>query len=289
MLRLILLVLATILTGLFIYALAKGKDKTSLVEGLNESEYPLKDLYIVGFALNDMKFFTLRGKLERDLKKDTKLIVDNIYYEYYTYVTWAQFLTLSLLTLCIGLPLCSLISGDAGMLMPVILVLAIAIIWNTSISKMKEAVQARRDACVLEFPNMVSKLSLLLTSGMVLREAWYLIARSKTGPLYDLMNKSCDWMDNGDSEITALHKFGVLSDSTEIKKFTSAMIQSAEKGNSELATFLMAQVTELWAHKRQLALQQGEVAAGKLIMPLGLMFAGIILIIIAAALQSMSF
>lgn len=289
MFRLLLLILATLSVALFLYALNKGKNKASLVEGLNEAEYPLKDLYVVGFALNEMKLFRLRGKLERDLKKSTKLIVDSIYYEYYTYVTWAQFLTLSLFTLCIGLPFCSLLSGESALLMPVILILIIAVIWNISMSKMKEAVQARRDACILEFPNMVSKLSLLLTSGMVLREAWYLIARSKTGPLYDLMNKSCDMMDNGDSEIVALHKFGVLSDSTEIKKFTSAMIQSAEKGNSELATFLMTQVTELWAHKRQLALQQGEIAAGKLIMPLGLMFAGIILIIIAAAMQSMSF
>ena len=120
MFRLILLILATLSIALFLYALKKGKDKTSLVEGLNEAEYPLKDLYVVGFALNDMKLFRLRGKLERDLKKSTKLIVDSIYYEYYTYVTWAQFLTLSLLTLCIGLPLCSMITGDAGLLMPFI-------------------------------------------------------------------------------------------------------------------------------------------------------------------------
>ncbi|MGM9603110.1 MAG: hypothetical protein ACI3W5_16180 [Faecousia sp.] len=289
MIRFILLILATLAIALFLYALKKGSDKAALVEGLNEAEYPLKDLYIVGFALNEMKLFRLRGQLERDLKKNTKLILDSIYYEYYTYVTWAQFLTFSLLTFCIGLPLCSMIRGDAGLLMPVILILVIAVIWNMSMSKMKEAVQARRDACLLEFPNMVSKLSLLLTSGMVLRDAWYLIAKSKTGPLYDLMKKSCDLMDNGDSEIVALHKFGILSDSTEIKKFTSAMIQSAEKGNSELATFLIAQVSELWAHKRQLALQQGEIVAGKLIIPIALMFAGIILIVISAALQSMSF
>ena len=156
-------------------------------------------------------------------------------------------------------------------------------------SKMKEAVEKRRDDCVLEFPNMVSKLSLLIGSGMVLREAWYLIAKSKEGPLYELMRKACEYMDNGESDAAAIHKFGVLSDSVEIKKFTSAMVQGMEKGNSELADFLISQATELWAHKRQLALQQGEIAAGKLIIPLGLMFGGIIMIIVSAAMQSMSF
>jgi tight adherence protein C len=162
-------------------------------------------------------------------------------------------------------------------------------IWNLSMSKMKEAVAKRRDACVLEFPNMVSKLSLLINSGMVLREAWYLVANGKEGVLYDLMKKACEFMENGESDVAAIHKFGVLSDSIEIKKFTSAMVQGMEKGNSELADFLVSQASELWAHKRQLALQNGEIAAGKLIIPLGLTFAGIIMIIVSAAMQSMSF
>ena len=136
---------------------------------------------------------------------------------------------------------------------------------------------------------MVPKLTLLINSGMVLREAWYLVANGKEGPLYTLMKKACEDMENGDSDAVAINKFGILSDSNVIKKFTSAMVQGIEKGNSELADFLNAQVSELLAHKRQLALQNGEVAAGKLIIPLGITFGGIIMIIIAASMQSMSF
>jgi len=156
-------------------------------------------------------------------------------------------------------------------------------------SKMKETVQARKDACEMEFPNMVSKLSLLINSGMILREAWELVAYGKEGELYDLMRTSCDYMRNGDSDSVAIHKFGMLSDSAEIKKFSSLMIQGLEKGNRELVDFLVGQASEYLAHKRQLALQQGEKAAGKLIIPLGITFVGIILIIIAAAMQGLSF
>src|SRR5665647_2256614 len=102
-------------------------------------------------------------------------------------------------------------------------VLAILVVWNLSISKIKESVQKRREACDYEFPNMVSKLSLLINSGMVLREAWYVVAKGQDGELYDLMKKACDNMENGDSDQAAIHKFGVLSDSAEIKKFTGAM------------------------------------------------------------------
>lgn len=287
--RLILLLIATAATALFLYALIKGKSKVAMVQNLDEDQYFLKDLYVVGFVLNDMKLFRLRGKVGLDLKKNTKLLLDNIYAEYYTYVTWAQFLTLALLSISVGFSFCAILGGSMALLMPVVVLMMVAVIWNVIMSKSKEEVQARREACEMEFPNMVSKLSLMLTSGMVLREAWYLIAKGKDGPLYDLMKKSCDWMDNGESESFAIYKFGVLSDSQDIKKFTSALVQSAEKGNSELAGFLMSQVAELWSHKRQLALQQGEIAAGKLIIPLGLMFGGIILIIVVAAMQSMAF
>lgn len=289
MIRLILLVLSTLSTVLFLYGLMKGKKKAALVSGLDSSEFFLKDLYIVGFALNDTKLFRLRGSLETELKKNTKLMVDNIYYEYYTYVAWAQFLTLSLLILSFGLALCSMVGGSGIVVMPFVVVLMVAAVWDLSMSKMKDAVHARTEACLQEFPNMVSKLSLLLTSGMVLREAWYVVAHGKEGPLYDLMKRSCIEMDNGASENAAIQKFGVMCDTPEIKKFTSAMLQSSEKGNRELNTFLIAQITELWAHKRQVALQKGEIAAGKLIIPLGLMFGGIILIIVAGVMQSMSF
>lgn len=287
--RLVLLIVSTVCALLFLVALIKGKEMHVMVENLEDSGYFLKNLYIAGFALNEMKLFRLRGKLGRDLKKNSKLLYDNIYFEYYAHVAWAQFLTLSLLTAAIGFSLCSMIPGDGIYIMPLIVVLFLAAIWNLSLSKMKEEVAKRKDACDAEFSNMVSKLSLLLSSGMVLRDAWYYVANGKEGPLYDLMKHSCDEMDNGESEKEAIRKFGVLTDSMEIRKFTSALIQSTEKGNSELVGFMRAQVTEQWAHKRQVALQQGEIAAGKLVIPLGLMFAGIILIIVAAAMQSMTF
>lgn len=288
-LQLVLLILASILSVLFIVYLVKGKNYTSWVEGLNDKEYFLKDIYVVGFALNDTNLFRLRGKLERDLKKNSKLVWDNIYYEYYANLAWAQFLSLGLLIMAGGLVCATLLGGEAAIMIVGITALFVMAAWNLCLSKMKESVAKRRTECVLEFPNMVSKLSLLINSGMVLREAWFLVAGGKEGALYELMQKACECMNNGESDVAAIYKFGVLSDSVEIKKFTSAMVQGIEKGNSELADFLIAQASELWAHKRQLALQQGEIAAGKLIIPLGLMFGGIILIIVSAALQSMSF
>ena len=289
MLKIIILVCATVSVFVCILGLIKGKKYENMVENLDSSEYFLKDFYVIGFFLNSTKLFKLRGKIETSLISNAKLVWNNIYYQYYANLAWAQFLSLSFLVLSIGLIICSFLGNILSLFVLVLSVVLILFVWNFSVLKIKDAVKERRIACESEFPNMVSKLSLLINSGMVLREAWYFIAESKKGPLYDLMKETCEFMNNGESDQSAINKFGILSDSREIKKFTSSLIQSLEKGNSDLVDFMLSQVTEQLEHKRQIMLQKGEVAAGKLIVPIGIMFAGVIMIIMAAALQNMSF
>lgn len=288
-LNFIMLLLASITTVLFLVNLARGKQYGYMVESLDGGEYFLKELYVVGFSLNDGKIFKLRGKMERNLKKQAKLLWGDRYYEYYANLAWAQFLSLTLLVVSVGFSLSGFLKTEQIPILLILVLLFVAAFWNLSLSRMKEKVQQRREACEAEFPNMVSKLALLINSGMVLREAWHVTAYGKVGTLYTLMKQACEDMENGESDIGAIYKFGVTSDSASIKKFTSAMIQGMQKGNSELADFMVSQTSELWAHKGQMALQQGEVAAGKLIIPLGITFAGIIMIIVSAAMQSMSF
>lgn len=289
MLKIIILACATVSVFVCILGLIKGKKYENMVENLDSSEYFLKDFYVIGFFLNSTKLFKLRGKIETSLISNAKLVWNNIYYQYYANLAWAQFLSLSFLVLSIGLIICSFLGNILSLFVLVLSVVLILFVWNFSVLKIKDAVKERRIACESEFPNMVSKLSLLINSGMVLREAWYFIAESKKGPLYDLMKETCEFMNNGESDQSAINKFGILSDSREIKKFTSSLIQSLEKGNSDLVDFMLSQVTEQLEHKRQIMLQKGEVAAGKLIVPIGIMFAGVIMIIMAAALQNMSF
>ena len=126
-------------------------------------------------------------------------------------------------------------------------------------------------------------MAVLVNSGMVLREAWNMVAENGNGAFYELMLKAVENMRNGCSDADAIFLFGKASNSTEIKKFTSALLQSMEKGGAELSGFLANQSSELWNTKRQRMLQQGEKAAAKLLLPIVLIFVGIIIIVITAA------
>ena len=93
-------------------------------------------------------------------------------------------------------------------------------------------------------------------------------------------------MKNGKAEVDAIHDMGVLINSEDIRKFTAALIQSIERSGGELPHFLANQSAELWAKRRQTMLQKGEQAASALLMPIALMFLGVMLIVMSAALQS---
>lgn len=283
------LILATLAVGLLLLGLARSRKYVPLVQNLDESDYPLHEFIKVGFSLSSIPLFKLRGNLERELKRESRLYWNNAYYEYYAELTWAQFLTYAVLLCAFGLALAGLFNNSMTFVLVIVVVLGVAALWNLTISKMKEAVEDRKEECEYEFPNMVSKLALLINSGMILDQAWKTVAYGKKGPLYDLMRQACTEMENGASFVEAVNKFGIMSDSSEIKKFSSSIIQGMEKGSADLTAYLVGQTTELWTVKKQLALQRGEVAAGKLIIPLAFTFLGIILIIIAAALQSLTF
>ena len=146
----------------------------------------------------------------------------------------------------------------------------------------------RKSECETEFPNAVTKLALIVNSGVILHDAWKKVAYGNTGMFYDMMQKSCEDMDNGKADIDAIYEFGTLTNSDDIKKFTSALIQSIERGGGDLPQFLSNQTSELWSIHRQKVLQKGEKAAGELLVPISLMFGGILLIVISAALSSFS-
>lgn len=285
----VILSVGTVLAVVFIALLFRGSKNDYLIEPLDSDAFPLKFLYSVGFALQDTKFARLRGRLGNQLRDDATLFYGRKYGEFYARAIWAQTLSIALAAATLLFLLAGISGADAcGFLTVTGVVLAAAAAYyflTYTAGKLSE----RRKRCEEELPNAISKLALLVNSGTTLYMAWKIVAFGKEGMLYDLMRRTCESMDNGKSEIDAMYEFGALSGAPEVKKFISALIQSLERGGGELPIFLGNQSTELWSQHRQRLLQKGEQAAGALLMPITLMFVGVILIILAAAMQSFSF
>lgn len=279
------LILGTALTVLFIVFLIKGQKYNYMTENLSGDDFPFPSLYCAGLAMQDVALLKAPEKLASSIRGNTKLVYGYMYSEYYARIIWAQALSLGLFCCSISLVLAGMVSGALGLFAVLAVVMAV-LPGCYFINHVSEQVSKRRDASNQAFPNAISKLSLIVNSGVILHEAWRVVAYGNTGVFYELMQQSCKEMENGKSDIEAINEFGYQTDSEEIKKFTSMLTQSIERGGGELPSFLTNQSRELWSHHRQVMLQKGEKAAGALLVPIALMFVGVMLLVIVAAVLS---
>ncbi len=281
-----MMLIGTVLAILFALQMFRGRQYNMLVEGLEDKAFPLKSIYIVGFSWMSIPFLSLRGMLREELKKQSSLIYGSVYCEYYASVAWAQCLSFVHLLLTASFLFGAWENSMPPFFLGLFFTIAAAVY---ALTNMKNMIAARMKACEAELPEAVSTMAILVNSGMVLRDAWNMIAAKGNGAFYELMRIATENMQNGYSDTDAILLFGRSTNSMEIIKFTGALLQSLEKGGGELPIFLAQESSELWNGKRQRMLQQGEKASAKLLIPILLIFVGIIIIIMTAALAGALF
>ena len=285
MMRSIAMILGTILAILFLIQLFRGQKYEELVEGLEEKEFPLKDIYTVGFSWAELPPLRLRGVLFERLEQNAKVLYGEMYAEYYANVYYAMALSFFHFILCFG----CLLAGwqDSRNLFYLGIFLAIVgLIYGCD--SMRQKLVKRTENCETELPEVVSTMAILVNSGMILRDAWNMVGGRGEGDIYALMRDASEDIRNGDADSEDLAKFGRATNSPEIIKFNSALMQSMGKGAGELPLFLARQSSDLWNEKKQRLLQKGEQASAKLLMPIMLIFLGIIIIILSSAFAGIS-
>ena len=268
--------IAVIVIWLVMFAM--GFKNAGMFDKLPAEDYPLKEWYFVGFALLKCVKKEYKTAKDRRLRRQLSVIYQEKYAEFYLRAVYCKQITMSLLVLAFAAPMYCIAQGSVVVFAAVIAGAGVTFYYygETTVSKISK----RSEEMLIEFPNVASKLALLINSGMILREAWERVAKSGNGILYQEMHRSILLMRNGWSETDALFSFGQRCMAPEIKKFTSTLIQGAKKGNRELAMVMTRQSKEVWELKRQLVRRQGEMANNKLMIPIFLTFIGILIMVI---------
>ena len=259
---------------LFLYF--KGYKHAELFDSLDEKEFPLKEIYFVGYAFMELISYEYKSKKDRELRKKIVIYYGEKYPDYYLRVLYSQKMTLLLTSLVFSFIVYGFI-GEIVMLI-IMLVLSFAVYYQYS-RQINTKVEERSEEMMSEFPELVSKLALLTNAGMILGEAWREIATSNNGVLYEEMRLTIDEIENGIPEMDAYLNFGNRSFVPEIKKFSSMLMQGIVKGNAELALMLQQQSNEVWQLKKQNVKRLGEKASSKLLLPISLMFVGLLIMI----------
>lgn len=275
---LIILVLGITVVALWLLLFFRGRKNDWMFETLDDVDYPVKELYFIGFEMLQKWNPQFKTKKDRQLRKELAVLYGEKYADYYIRVVYAQQLTMALTVLALAAPIYFFAEGSILIYLVVVAGAGVAYYYYGTTTKDK--IKKRSDKLISDFSDVVSKLALLVNAGMILREAWEKAAYSKEGVLYDEMRRSVLEMQNGKAEVDALFTFGQRCMMPEIKKFASTLIQGLVKGNSDLAPMLTQQSKEVWELKKQMVHRRGELASNKLLLPMCLTFVGILIMVI---------
>ena len=88
-------------------------------------------------------------------------------------------------------------------------------------------------------------------------------------------------------EADAYRNFADRCSVKEVRKFTTLILQNLQKGNEELALFLGDMSTEMWEMKKNEVKQKGEKANSRLLLPVFLIFIGILILILVPVMSGL--
>ena len=284
MLDIVVILVGLLILAFWFFLYIKGRKNWKLFASLDQVDYPLKELYFVGYALTEMLHISYHGKGDRTTRKYLYILYGPKYVEYYIRAIYAQKATMSLTILTFGLPVYCFTQQP---LLLAFIVVAAAVAYYYYGTTLPDKIQKRSDQMMGEFSEVVSKLALLVNAGMTLHEAWLEVAGSGKGEIYREMQVSVENMRNGTSEEDSIIMFGQQCMVPQIKKFASTVITSLKRGPEDLAQMLMQQSKEVWAMKQQIMRRRGEAANAELLLPIVLTFIGILIMVIVPIFSSM--
>lgn len=147
---------------------------------------------------------------------------------------------------------------------------------------------------LLDYPEIVSKLAILVGSGMTIGTAWNRISarylddrqkyNTKERPAYEQMVITSREIKDGLSERVAFQKYGEKIGMSQYNRLSRIIVQSIMKGNREICETLEKEAEEALRDRRMLAKKLGEEAGTKMLVPLMMMMGIVIAIVIAPAI-----
>lgn len=247
-------------------------------------EFVANDLLGIGFSVMVLLHIDNKSKRARMKIKEIAEIKGKRYAEYYYYIMQGAKFTYGY-TIVVVMMLLSSLAGKVELLLLGFLI-AIWLMYLVDVL-LKDKLNARRQEILMDLPQVLSKLTLLINSGLVVREAWNRTAITGKRQLYIEMQNTSFEIENGVMEVEAYRNFADRCGIKEIRKFATLIIQNLQKGNEELVMFLEDFSDEMWEVKKNEVKQKGEKANSKLLLPVFMIFVGILIMVLYPAMSQL--
>ena len=303
-LKIFSILICVIFVGNFLLCYLRSKGKyDEYMEYVDKEEYGLKDFIPLGLLkaestwtekIMPMQLKTILASHNNQVYQKVLELHGPKDVEFYYYIHSGYRLAAAILASAMAAIMGMIMSvqGDTsnGALLSVIAIaanFAVPFLVDTSL---KESIEKRRRSIQMEFPEFVNKLTLLVNAGMTISKAWEKIINENTKEhiLYDEMRYSLMEIKAGKPEAVAYEEFARRCRVKEVTKFVSVIVMNLKRGGSEVVPVLKAQGNECWEMRKNAARQLGDEASTKILIPLMIMFMGIVLIVSTPAVFSMT-
>lgn len=175
--------------------------------------------------------------------------------------------------------------------------LAVAVlVYLMSDRDLHQQLEKRKKCLKQEYPDLVHQLALFVGAGMTVRGAFQKIAldyenkRKRLAgelPAYEELLYTCRELKSGVSEGAAYEHFGKRTGSQEYIRLSTLLMQNLKRGNSALLERLREEAEKSGEERLMQSRRLGEEAATKLLVPMVLMLAVVMVMIMVPAFSTM--
>lgn len=160
--------------------------------------------------------------------------------------------------------------------------------------KASEALKIRKNRLLQDYPEILEQFSLLIGAGMTVKSAWYKIVdnyqerkdRCGKRPAYEEMVRTCFEMQGGVPEGESYENFGKRCQTQEYMRLGLLLSQNQRKGTRGITELLSLEAIHAFEDRKARAKRKGEETGTKLLVPMIMMLAVVLVIVIVPAFWS---
>ena len=182
---------------------------------------------------------------------------------------------------------------DRWMLMGLLTIAAVCAMAAGRHREEEQRTRERERSMQLDYPDIVSRLSLYMSAGMSTRKAWEKIVDNYerregkgTRAAYEEMCRTLREMQSGIPETAAYERYGMRCRLPSYLKLGTLLGQNLRKGNKDLSRLLEEESREAFEDRKALAKKLGEECESKLLLPMLLLLVTILIMVMYPAAVS---
>ena len=181
--------------------------------------------------------------------------------------------------------------NSRGLVLVVMSILILILLWLLGKQRGKELEDQRKEQLLLDYPELVNKLTLFLGAGMTVKRAWRKILQDYENSLkdhdtryvYEEMKLTYREIESGVPEAESYENFGRRCNLPCYLKLGALLSQNLRKGVKGLSEMLHIESLQAFEERKARAKRKGEEAGTKLLLPMFMMLAIVLVIVIMPA------